>query len=268
MTRRRRDAGTLRGATSNCGPEVRARIPVLEEGSCQIWWARPRHARPWLERLLDQAERDRRGRLHRKGDQDRSTVAVALTRLVIGRHTGRHPSLLHFDRTCATCGAQHGKPRLTGDDSGLQFSVSHSGERVAVAVVRGAGVGVDVEQVVPDLDVDALARQVLSEEERAALGRLAPADRQGGFLTFWTKKEALLKATGDGLRVPLPDIVVSGPADAPLLQRWSASQAPPAIVSLHVLHPGAGYVASLAVIGLQTVRVFELDAGKLLAQGP
>jgi len=240
-------------------------MPQLQDGTCQVWWARPMAARPTLGLLLDQAERDRWRRLVRKDDQDRLMVAATLARLVLAWHLDCPPDQLHFDRTCRICGTQHGKPRLTGDRTGLQFSVSHSGQRVAVAVVRDAHVGVDVEQIVPGLEVEALAREVLSEDEREVFDELASGDRQRGFLTYWTRKEALLKATGDGLRVPMDSITVSGPGESPVLRRWSGPAQSLTPVALRTLHPGSDHVASLAVLGLPTVRVHELDAEALLA---
>jgi 4'-phosphopantetheinyl transferase len=254
--------GELEKATQQ---RIAAVVPPLKDYVCQIWWARPVDARPALDPLLKLAERDRRNRLVRKDDQDRLTVGAALTRLVLARHLRRPADQLRFDRTCCFCGAKHGKPQLVDEDGGLQFSVSHSGQRVAVAVVRGGIVGVDVEQESPDLEVDTLVPEVLSEEERVAFRQLAPRDRLRGLLTYWTRKEALLKATGDGLRVPMPTITVSGPDEPPLLRRWSGRLALPASVTLHALRPGSGHVASLAVLGLPTVRLHELDGQELLA---
>jgi 4'-phosphopantetheinyl transferase len=84
-------------------------------------------------------------------------VGTALARLVLAAQLDRRPDRLPFDRTCPFCGAGHGKPRLAA--SGLDFSISHSGARLAVAVVREALVGVDVERLATDLGVDALARR-------------------------------------------------------------------------------------------------------------
>jgi 4'-phosphopantetheinyl transferase len=249
------------------GAEQATVAPPLEDAACQVWWARPADARPPLDLLLDQAERDRRGRLLRQDDRDRLTVGAALARLVLAAHLGRPAERVRFDRACRRCGAQHGKPRLLDDSTGLQFSVAHSGQRVAVAVVRGALIGVDVEHLAASarLEVDALAREVLSEDEQAAFRTLAARDRLPGLLTYWTRKEALLKATGDGLSVPMATITVSGPDEPPRLQRWPALSSSHAPVAIEQLHPGAGYVASLAVLGLPAVRVSEFDAEEPLA---
>jgi 4'-phosphopantetheinyl transferase len=241
--------------------------PSLEDNCCQVWWARPTAVRPGHDLLLDRKELDRRQRLFRKEDRERFTVAAALVRLVLAHHLNSPAHQLRLDRTCPTCGAWHGPPRLSDDDSGLRVSISHAGERIAVSVVRGALVGVDVEQIIPTLEIDTLASYVLCEDERDLLDRLPISDRPRGLLTYWTRKEALLKATAHGLRVPMDSVSVSGPDESPFLRSWSAPFELPTPVILHMLRPGAGYVASLAVLGLPTIRVQELDAGALLATG-
>ncbi len=65
------------------GHDIADAAPLLEDGACQVWWARTADARPALDRVLEPAERDRRHRLARKDDQDRLTVAAALARLVL-----------------------------------------------------------------------------------------------------------------------------------------------------------------------------------------
>ena len=119
---------------------------------------------------------------------------------------------MSFDRTCRQCGKPHGKPAVRGGD--LEFSVAHSGDLVAVAVAT-APVGVDVEQLeerpreLGGGDPDTLARLVLADEERAALASVHPSGRAHAFLVAWTRKEAVTKAKGDGLRVPFTEVVVA-----------------------------------------------------------
>ena len=147
--------------------------------------------------------------------------------------------------------AAPGKPVLRGGD--LELSVAHSGDLVAVAVAT-APVGVDVEQLdgrpreLGGGDPDALGRVVLADEERAALAAVHPAGRARAFLVAWTRKEAVTKAQGDGLRVPFRDVVVAADPAVPRLVAWPYPQDPRS-VSLLDLDPGPGYVAALAVIG-------------------
>ncbi|WP_224390824.1 4'-phosphopantetheinyl transferase superfamily protein [Pseudonocardia sp. ICBG1293] len=174
-----------------------------------VWWAAPADPgdRPDLVALLDPHERERLGVLRRDEDRARYLAAHALARLVLAEHLALDPAALQLDRTCR-CGRPHGKPRLAGRGDAPGFSLTHSGELVGVAL--GAGpVGVDVEAHRPLDGLDGLARHALSPDERAA-GTPAAA----GVLVTWTRKEALLKATGEGLSSPMDAITLSAP-DAP-----------------------------------------------------
>ena len=124
---------------------------------------------------------------------------------------------------------------------------------MAVALAT-APVGVDVEQLdgrVHELgggDPDTIARMVLAAEERAALAAVDPAGRARAFLVAWTRKEAVTKARGDGLRVPFGEVVVAADLAVPRVTAWPYPQDPRS-VSLLDLDPGPGYVAALAVLG-------------------
>jgi 4'-phosphopantetheinyl transferase len=236
------------------------------EGTAVVWWARRRDASPRLEGVLDLAERERWAGYRRDADRERFLVGCGLAKTVIAACTGLRPAQVRFDRACRQCGKPHGKP--VHRDGDLEFSVTHSGELVAVAVAA-APVGVDVEQLeerphpLGGDDPDALARLVLAEEERAALAAVQPSGRARAFLVAWTRKEAVTKAKGDGLRVPFGSVVVAADSAAPRVVAWPYPQDPQA-VSLLDLETEPGYVAALAVLGrCDTVRLG--DGSALLA---
>ena len=246
----------------------RAGLDGPATGTADVWWARRQDAAARHMSLLDQAEQRRYSSYRQEQDRERFLVGCALAKTVLAGYDGsQDPAAIRFDRTCPQCGQPHGKPRAAG--SGLQHSVAHSGDLVAVAVAR-APVGVDVEQldgrrrpVGGHDDPDALARLVFSGAERAALATADPAARARDFLVAWTRKEAVTKATGDGLRVPFSQVVVAADAGPPRVISWPYPQ-PPDSVSLLDLDPGPGYVAALAVIGL-CGAVRERDGSALLA---
>src|SRR5262245_49932214 len=142
----------------------RERRPV-SLGDCHVWWATP--ITYWPAELIAPAEERRCDQLTRLEDRQRFVTGVALSRLLLGDQSGRPPMDLIIDRTCVRCGQEHGKPRLTSPATDLEYSVSHAGERVAVAIARGGPVGVDVESLRRLPDVDTLAPHVLSAAERA-----------------------------------------------------------------------------------------------------
>jgi 4'-phosphopantetheinyl transferase len=229
----------------------RAAPGTAADGTAGVWWARRQDAAPWLASLLDDAERERWAAYRREADRERFLVGCALAKTVVAACTGQRPARVSFDRTCGQCGKPHGKPAVRG--GGPELSVSHSGDLVAVALAT-APVGVDVEQLDGRArgrgggDPAALGRIVLAEEERAALAAIEPEGRARAFLVAWTRKEAVTKARGDGLRVPFGEVVVAADLAAPRVTAWPYPQDPRS-VSLLDLDPGPGYVAALAVIG-------------------
>lgn len=225
-----------------------AELAAPGPGTAHVWWARRRDAAARHAELLDEAERQRLAAYRREEDRERFLVGCALAKTVLADYTGQRPADVRFDRACGECGQPHGKPVFKGGD--LEHSVSHSGDLVVVAVAR-APVGVDVEQLDGrsrplggDGGPQALAQVVLASEEQAALAAVSPPDRARAFLVAWTRKEAVTKATGDGLRIPFSEVIVARGR----LVSWPGPQ-PPESVSLSDLEAEAGYVAALAVIG-------------------
>ncbi|WP_416979354.1 4'-phosphopantetheinyl transferase family protein [Streptomyces sp. T028] len=187
--------------------------------SVQVSWARSADAHEGLPALLDPVERARYEATVDPATRNRFLVGCALSRRILGELLGVPPEEVPLRRACPTCGGPHGKPRLAVP-AGYDFSVTHSGDVVGVAVCRGAEVGLDVEEAGTALDVDAAARTALSPRESAALYALPPAERKPAFLRVWTRKEAVLKALGVGLRAPLRELEVSAPAASPTVLAW------------------------------------------------
>ena len=240
-------------------------VPPLRPGECQVWWARPAPGTRELLALLDTDERGRCARFHRDEDRARYLAAHALARLVLAEHLGVPAPALTFHATCRHCGARdHGKPRLGVAGGGLEFSLSHSGARVVLAVARDAAVGVDVERLNAQRDFAALVPAVLSAAEQLALAALPDAERAGAVLRYWTRKEALLKATGYGLGIAPPALTVTAPDAPPALVAWEARPPLDGAAHLFDLRPGAGHVASLAILG-RRLAVVEHDGDGLLA---
>ena len=238
------------------------------DGTADVWWARRQDAADRHAGLLDETERRRLAAYRHAEDRERFLAGCALAKTALARYTGQRPADVRFDRTCGQCGEPHGKPVIEG--AGVGHSVAHSGDLVAVAVAR-APVGVDVEQLDGrphplggDGDPEALARLVLSAAEQATLAAVPPSGRARAFLVAWTRKEAVTKATGDGLRAAFSDVVVAADAGPPRLVAWPYPR-PPQSVSLLDLDADTGYVAALAVIG-RCDAVRARDGSALLAE--
>ncbi len=108
---------------------------------------------------------------------------------------------------------ERGRPLVARPATDLDVSFSSSGRVGAVAVARGTSVGVDVEVRRPLRDAARLARRVATPGELAALTRLGPDEFGGALLDLWSRKEAYVKATGEGLTGRLDELEL-GTADA------------------------------------------------------
>lgn len=156
-------------------------------------------------RLLDAEERTRAARFHRTQDRDSFVLAHIALRIVLGWYTHTEPASLRFTR------GPRGKPALALDElcRDIRFNLSHSGEKAVIAVTTGLHVGVDVERVEQRRADMAVAERFFSRREVKVLQRLPESVRATGFFSCWTRKEAYIKARGDGLFIPLRDFDVS-----------------------------------------------------------
>jgi 4'-phosphopantetheinyl transferase len=245
----------VRGGVSDA---LQAAVPPLRDGCCQVWWTRPASADSRLLGLLDDAERARHGRLLREEDRARFVAAHALLRILAARHAGVRPGAIRW-----AAGAPHVKPRLAGAGAALEVSLSHSAERVVVAISRGIELGVDIERVGAANEEDSLVESVLGAGEHRELRALAAPLRAWGFCRYWTRKEAILKATGDGLSVEPALIAVTPPGRPAGLVSWTGPARPTRAVHLYDLEIADGYAASLASIG-DPVERSEHDGSALL----
>jgi 4'-phosphopantetheinyl transferase len=171
-----------------------------------VRWARTDELTDGHLDLLDDHERDRLTRLQGQADRDRFVLGAAVLRGLVARLEGTEPHLVGLDRTCPRCGAQHGPVSTPGRP--WHCSVSHSGSFAVAAVVASAAaatVGVDVETGTP-ADWEQLLRTVL------APGEDAPVDA-AGFVRTWARKEAVVKATREGLARPMSSFDLAAPPD-------------------------------------------------------
>jgi 4'-phosphopantetheinyl transferase len=209
------------------------RLPVTE-----IWWARRWDARPGLAALLPAGEIARIGQYRRATDRDLYLAAWALVRAVLGTALGCAPAAVPIYRRCATCGKLgHGKPRVAG--RGPEFSLSHAGGGVLLAVNGETAVGADLE--IATRTVDEIGQMVQGPGEAPVFG---PA-----LVRRWVRKEAVLKATGDGLAVGMRSFAVSEPDAPPRLATWPGDRGLPRRLALLDLACQPGYLAALAVMG-------------------
>lgn len=143
---------------------------------------------------LSEGEHERVARLRFATDRSRYANGRGWLRHMLGGYLDADPATLAFVADA------HGKPRLTNPPAPwLHFNLSHSGAMVVFAVACDREVGVDVERVREDVDVDGVAQRSFTAPQRRELAGMPSAARTPAFYAMWTRNEAYLKATGVGL---------------------------------------------------------------------
>ena len=201
---------------------------------------------PGEERLADYAhtlatdERERAARFHAVRDRRRFTVARGFLRAVLSQCVGRKPEEVNFNYET------RGKPALANDPL-LHFNLSHSGELALLVVTRFAPVGIDVELIRPVRDAMAIAERFFSPQESGGLAAAPEADQPAAFFNLWTRKEAWLKTTGEGISNSLNRVEVSFlPGEPARLVSLHGDAARAGEWTLMELAPALGYVGALA----------------------
>ncbi len=195
--------------------------------------------------LLQPDEVARANRFQFARDARRYRVGRALLRRVLSHHTGIAAAALRFHYNA------YGKPALAPDQNtgSWEFNLSHSGEHALCAVAQGHAVGIDLEEIHP-VDYLAMAKVVFSTLEQATLAQLSQRQQLLAFFQGWTRKEAYIKAWGQGLSMALTDFDVTvTPGQAARLLATRPDPAEARRWSLHGWFPAKQQVAALAVAG-------------------
>ncbi len=206
-----------------------------------LWWCAldaDARQRDHDEALLSAAERARADRFGQPGLRQRYVAGRALLRTLLAA------ALACDAKDVPLARGARGRPWVDAPGA-PDFNVTHTRDRALVAIGRGARLGVDLEHRERVADSTRLARKFLTAVEREALAACAPKQRHERFLRAWTCKEAMSKATGDGLAAPFGAITVDL-EPAPKLRDGPAPYSPAAWELWPVAVP-AGYLGTLAL---------------------
>lgn len=188
---------------------------------------------------LAPAEHARAARFGRDYLRRRYIIGRASLRWALGRTLGMPPASVPIVR------GERGRPKLDGID-GVDFNISHTDDAALIGIARGrVRIGVDIERVDREVNADGLARKFLTAAEQATLVRLPSDERRVRFLRYWTCKEAMSKATGDGLVAPFREMEVN--LDAPMSLAKGPAPYAPSRWALHAANVADGFVATAAL---------------------
>jgi 4'-phosphopantetheinyl transferase len=203
--------------------------------------------------LLSPDEQERAERFHRELDRIQFRLTHSAVRMILAQYLNVGPQELSFASGIG------GKPELASHfrDTGIQFNLSHSSELALLAVAREAVVGADVEWINPEIAIGEIAERFFSAAEIQVLNALPADERVDAFFSCWTRKEAYIKALGEGLSVPLDSFEVAfGSQRAAALVAVRANPAELSRWSMYDLKVPKGYKGALVVEGT-THRIRE-----------
>lgn len=224
--------------------------PALAQAEVHVWRVAldmPASNLQQFSAILGDDERFRADRFRFPQHRHHFIAARGALRTLVGRYAGMPPEKLRFEYN------QYGKPALAEElnVSLLQFNLSHSGELALYAFTYGRELGIDIEWTRRRIDqIDQIARRYFSEAEHTALSALPEHLRQQAFFNCWTRKEAYIKARGQGLSLPLHQFDVTlAPGEPAQLLATRDDPAQLARWSMQALQPGTDYVGALVVEG-------------------
>jgi 4'-phosphopantetheinyl transferase len=196
---------------------------------------------PYQTLSVDEKIRADRFRFER--DKNRFIVRLGILRTILGYYMAVKPGEVQF---CYGC---RGKPRLQDGvgKTGIQFNVSHSEGLALYAFCQDHEVGIDIERIREIPEVKHIVQQFFSVRERIAFGALPNRKKRGAFFNCWTRKEAFIKAIGEGLYQPLDTFDVSlTPGEPARLLRIDGNSEMASRWFIKDLKPAGGFVAALA----------------------
>jgi 4'-phosphopantetheinyl transferase len=221
----------------------------LGSNEVHIWRAALNQPSSRAESFLDiltADEQQRAERFHFRKDRDHFVIARGILRMILSRYLHIEPEALRF------CYSRYGKPALmeaSGIDA-LRFNVSHANELALYGVTLNRQIGLDIEYMREGFASEQIAERFFSPIEVAMLRELPAHMQTEGFFNCWTRKEAYIKARGEGLSLPLDGFDVSlAPGEPARLLSVRDNTQEALRWSLRELTPGPGYVAAVAVEG-------------------
>ncbi|MGB6689742.1 MAG: 4'-phosphopantetheinyl transferase superfamily protein [Terracidiphilus sp.] len=193
-----------------------------------------------FHRCLDPAEAERAAQFRFNRFGKSFVVTRGVLRYLLGRYLDCNPASLRFEN------GSKGKPALA-QGIGIQFNVSHSGDLAAIAVTCGCEIGIDLERVRSVPEMDQIASRYFDPAEAAEILSLPKNERGRFFFRSWTRKEAYIKAIGEGLSEPFLRFSPEGlPGGVFEFGTSAGNDAVPGLWTMHDLEIAPDYLAAVA----------------------
>lgn len=239
----------------NCTWEIPSIFPPLNSQEVHVWFVQLDSSNidiNYLFSLLTIEERNRALRFHFVKDKNNFIVARGLLRILLSEYLNKDPQAIEFHYN------QYGKPFLN-DNLNLQFNLSHCHNVALFTFVQYYEIGIDIESNTRQIEIDEIAQRFFSEGEYQLLKSLEGDNKRKAFFNGWARKEAFLKALGQGLSYSLAKVEFTLLPEQPAkflaihdneqdINDWS----------VHELNPVQDYAAALVVKGkLQSIKTWQ-----------
>jgi 4'-phosphopantetheinyl transferase len=221
-------------------------IPKAANDEVHIWRIRldlPVRQIQNLQQILSPDERMKANRFHFDRHRRRYIASHGSLRIILSKYLGLNPSQLQFSYSPL------GKPALTSNENTKRicFNLSHSNEMALCAVTLNRSVGIDLEHIRPNFELESLAKKIFSPKENKMLNFLPVSEKQNLFFNLWTLKEAYLKATGEGIGGLSYIEFLILQEELTCIKKTNGEIQIVGDYSIHQLIPEQGYTAGIAV---------------------
>lgn len=179
----------------------------IKSGECHIWRFDSNEVTPDLVNILSKEEKTRYLNYKYIKDKNRFLKSASMLRILLSLYTGILLEKLIISRKCNECDRNHGKPILINSRE-INFSLSYSKNIVVIGIYKNFEIGVDIEWINNDFPCEEVIQSILSYEELKKHNVLGTNEKLKNFYFYWTIKESLTKATGQGLNVGFNNISI------------------------------------------------------------
>lgn len=228
----------------------------LKKGIVHVWKVNlesPAHPLVFYDTILSAEERERADRFYFEKDKNHYTVGRASLRLLVGRYLSLDPASIQFELS------EFGKPGYP-NSSDLQFNISHSGGLALMGFTVQSEIGVDLEKINPEIEIQKIASRFFAPSEQEEILQLPITQQAAAFYRCWTSKEAFIKAHGQGLSLPLDQFEVEVHPEKPAALKAVHWDPKLAEWDLQGLLPGHGYLGALACRrAIEEIHYFTLS---------
>jgi 4'-phosphopantetheinyl transferase len=221
--------------------------PPLAGDEIHVWATTlnaPLHILEEFSATLSPEEKERANKFKFEKHRNQFIAGRGALRAILGQYLSAGPAGLRFDYST------NGKPTLAKEfaGTGIHFNLAHSEEMALVAITRLGAVGVDVEGVRPVKNVDELVARFFSPRENSLFQKMPDDEKPVAFFNLWTRKEAMLKATGEGITRSLSLVEVSFlPGEPARVMAIAGDEAAGERWMLRELAPASGFTGAVAV---------------------